>query len=136
MTVYEAVSMAQQMRPSEVSVAQLVQWLAALDGQIWVEIVSQYEGHVPDAMPTYGPQDADSEEETYLMVEPPYDEMYVTYLIMRIDLYNADYERYNNEAVPYNEQYLAFVNWYNRAHVHSGRVSRPEDGHYATWIKF
>lgn len=136
MTVYEAVSMAQQMRPSEVSVAQLVQWLAALDGQIWTEVVSQYEDHVPDTMPTYSEMDADPDEETPLMVEPPYDDMYVTYLIMRIDLYNADYERYNNEAVQFNEIWQRYVNWYNRNHVHNSRVDKPEEGQHRTWLQF
>jgi len=136
MTVYEAVSKAQEMRPSEVTVAQLVQWLAALDGQIWTEVVSQYDGHVPDTMPVYGEQDADSEEETELMVEAPYDDMYVAYLIMRIDLYNADYERYNNEAVLFNEIWQRYVNWYNRNHTHKSRVERPEEGQHRTWLQF
>ena len=136
MYVCDAIQKAKQLRSSEVSTDTMVQWLAALDGKIWTEIICQYDEHTPAAMPTYGIYDADPEEETNLLIPAPYDQIYIDYLLMRIDLENDDYERYNNRAVLFNEQYQAYVNYYNREHIHSKRVTRPEEGRYATWLRF
>ena len=136
MKLNDAITQANALRPSEVTRATMISWLATLDGQIWQNIISQYEDHEPDEMPAYDPSGTHTNPDTVLLIPAPYDLLYLDYLVMRVDLINADYERYNNDAIQYNEQYQAYVNWYNREHVHSRRVSRPEDHHYATWIKF
>jgi hypothetical protein len=136
MTVYEAVSKAKEMRPSEVTDEQMANWLSALDGQIWEEVVSQYDDRTEAEPREYTDGDVDDTVRTEMLVQHPYDDMYVAYLIMRIDLYNADYERYNNEAVLFNEIWQRYVNWYNRSHVHKSRVERPENGQRRTWLQF
>ena len=136
MTVYEAVSKAKEMRPSEVTDEQMANWLSALDGQIWEEVVSQYDDREEAEPIEYTDGDVDDTVRTEMLVQHPYDDMYVAYLIMRIDLYNADYERYNNEAVLFNEIWQRYTNWYNRNHVHKSRVERPENGQRRTWLQF
>ena len=129
MKLNDAISAAEELRPSEVTRAQMIRWLSALDGQIWTEIIKNYDGFTPSTMPIYG--DSDEHTDTVLLVEAPYDELYVDYLVMRIDLNNADYERYNNEAVQFNTQYKAWENTYNREHR---RVNgRHEDGTGYSW---
>ena len=136
MTVYEAINRAVALRPSEVSRDTMVLWLSALDGKIWTEIVSQYEDHTPETMPVYDGDDDTEEAETALLVPAPYDLLYVDYLVMRIDLENDDYERYNNRAIQFNSEYREYVDWYNREHVHSKRVTDPSQERWATWLRF
>lgn len=136
MTVYDAINRAVALRPSEVSTATMLMWLTALDGKIWTEIISQYEDPTRTCMPYYDADDNTPEAGTVLFAEEPYDLLYVDYLVMRIDLENDDYERYNNRAVMFNAEYREYVDWYNREHVHSKRITDPGQGRWATWLQF
>lgn len=133
MKLNDAISEAQALRPSEIQRSMMIRWLSALDGQLWQEIVSKYipDDDTPDTMPEYDPSATHTNPDTVLMVQAPYDEMYIDYLVMRIDLINADYERYNNGAVRFREEWQAYVDWYNRNHTHvNGQL---EDGTYFNW---
>ena len=135
-TVAGAISRAKALRPSEVSDETMVKWLSSLDGKLWIEVISQYEKPVPSAAPVYTMDDVGENADTELLIPAPFDQLYIDYLLMRIDLENDDYERYNNRAVLFNEQYQAYVNHYNREHIHSKRITRPEERRYATWLRF
>ncbi len=48
-----------------------------------------------------------------LIAREPYAELYVLYLIAKIDYYNGEYAQYNNSAAMYNNKYNEYVSWYN-----------------------
>lgn len=135
LNVADAIAKAKALRPSEVSDETMVKWLSSLDGKLWLEVISQYENPYPNTIPVYTLDDIEEDVDRELLISAPYDQIYIDYLLMRIDLENDDYERYNNRAVLFNEQYQAYVNYYNREHIHSKRVTRPEEGRYATWLR-
>jgi hypothetical protein len=51
-----------------------------------------------------------------LIVNDPYSDIYVQYLIMKIDYFNNEPIRYNNSATMFNSRYLEYAKWYNRQH--------------------
>ena len=52
-----------------------------------------------------------------LLAEPPYDELYVAYLKMKVDEENGETARYNNSATMFNEHLLTYERFYNRTHM-------------------
>lgn len=131
MKLNDAITEATSLRPSEVTRSTMIRWLSALDGQIWQEIISHYKDPEPDTMPEYDPSGTHTNPDTVLLVPAPYDLLYIDYLVMRIDLQNADFERYNNYAQRYQEEWQAYVDWYNRNHTHVN--GKTENGVYYNW---
>ena len=113
MTIRQAIDLADEIRPSELSGAIKLHWLSALDGELQTDLFSQYE-QAPD---TAAPYDADTDPGTALLVDWPFDDLYVRYLVMCTDLANGDLERYNNDAVYYNRILRSFVTHYARTHT-------------------
>ena len=133
MKLNDAINEAMSLRPSEVTRSTMIRWLSALDGQMWQEIVSKYipDDDTPAEMPVYDPSSAHTNPDTVLMIPAPYDLLYIDYLVMRIDLQNADYERYNNGALRYREEWQAWADWFNRNHTHV--AGQLENGTYYNW---
>ena len=51
-----------------------------------------------------------------LLVPFPYDELYLRYLVMRIDLEQGELERYNNDAACFNRLWQSCAAHYGRTH--------------------
>jgi hypothetical protein len=117
MTIFEAIALADRLRPNELDPALKLRWLSALDGQIHAEL---WEAHLETPQPFPG-YDGDTElRETQLLVPRPYDELYVVYLVMRIDLEHGELERYNNSAARFNQLWRSYAANYCRNHRPKG----------------
>ena len=55
--------------------------------------------------------------ERELSAPPPYDELYLRYLLMRIALEQGEFVRYNNAARLFDAYYRAYAAWYCRTHM-------------------
>ena len=83
MTILEAITRADLIRPNELDPAVKLRWLSTLDGQIHAELLASHAG-APEPFRGY---DGETElQTTELLVPYPYDELYLRYLLMRIDL--------------------------------------------------
>lgn len=136
MNIAGAIKKARILRDTELPDETLVGWLSAHDGTVWEETVRQYENHSPTERPAY---DAETDPEaTELLIPAPWDELYPHYLAMRIDLAHQDIDRYNNEAMVYEQQRRAWANQYNRTHRWAGTGQRWElrPKYYDTQILF
>ena len=121
MTVLEALTLGDQLRPNELDDAVKLRWLSALDGQIWTELLALHEE--PPA-PFCG-YDGDTElQGTALLVPWPYDELYPRYLAMRLDLEHGELDRYNNDAAAFNRLWQSYAASYNRAHSPRGAATQ------------
>ena len=69
----------------------------------------------------YGPET--ELQSTSLLVPWPYDELYLRYLVMRIDLEHGELDRYNNDAAAFNRLWQSWAALYCRIHAPKG-VSR------------
>ena len=155
MTILEAITRADRIRPNELEPAVKLRWLSTLDGQVCAELLCGFEatgnrqqatgdggrglprqcahwlamtdleadsavGAVIDRPLTpAGFRGYDGETEigtTELLIPFPYDELYLRYLLMRIDLENGELDRYNNEAAQFNRLWQSYAGQYCRTH--------------------
>ena len=47
-----------------------------------------------------------------LLVDPPHDQIYVTWLQAQIDMENGEYSKYQNTMQMFNEGFNSFVAWF------------------------
>ena len=111
MTVSEAIRRADLTRPNELEPELKAGWLSALDGMLRRDVIAACQGEAPSLQQYLLP-----EEETELLVPFPDDELYVFYLLMRIDLENGELERYNNDLRLYAQALQGWAGAYVRSH--------------------
>ena len=153
----KALADAKGIRPSDFTDKQIMKWLLDLDGQLMLDYVAQYatKEQLDESYGGDGVEDgitiADTINETKLItsqewlamaaedlqaVPPPYDGLYVDYLVMQIDLHNADYERYNNDAILYAEQLRTWRDRLSRINLHYLSREDPDTGRHPTALSF
>lgn len=117
MTIMEAITTVDRLKPNSYSVLDKVAWLSMLDCDIKQGIIDTHEGG--EAVVFHG-YDADTPMDTELLVKAPYDVLYVHWLESRIDYNNGEYGRYNNTLTAYTDVFEAFERHYNRTHMPKG----------------
>lgn len=114
MTVSEAISLVDRLRPNQFPETIKISWLSKLDGQIFEEIIQTHEGGAADRFTGYGETSQDEE----LLVPYPYaEDIYISFLQAQMDRENGETARYNQSISLYNNAFLTFQNWYNRTHL-------------------
>ena len=98
---------------------QKILWLSALDGQIQAQLLDTHEGDTVPFVP-YGPEDMDRP----LLVGPPFEELYLHYLLSRIHYHDGEIDRYNNAVALFDHLYKNYVNNYNRTRRPKGATFR------------
>ena len=63
---------------------------------------------------------------TELLVYPPHDKLYRTYLLAMIDFANGEYTKYNNSIAMFNAQMSEYMEWYSRIYNPSSEVADTE----------
>ncbi len=106
MTIAQAIERTDTLHPNAYTVEQKVQWLSALDGQIYEELAKI--GGVIPTEPFIGYQEDDLN--TTLLVPYPYDgEIYNHYLQSVMDRENGEMTRYNRSAALFNNAYKVYA---------------------------
>lgn len=121
MTILEAISRVDAVKPNSYSQAEKIAWLSRIDATIKNEIIDTHEGAENITFDGY---DLDTDTNTELLVPAPYDEVYIRYLEMQIDYANNEYGKYNNSMVMYNAAYAAYEKYYNRNHMPLSKGNR------------
>lgn len=121
MTILEAISRVDAVKPNSYSQTEKIAWLSRIDATIKNEIIDTHEGAENI---TFNGYDNDTDTSTELLVLAPYDEVYIRYLEMQIDYANNEYGKYNNSMVMYNAAYTAFEKYYNRTHMPVSKGNR------------
>ena len=116
MKIQDAIAKANESTPNTIERNQMVDWLSRVDWQIKTEVLDNYVDEIE-----YNGYDGDTDlNNTDLLVQPPYDELYIRYLEAMIHRYYEEMNKYNNCIVEYNAIYSRFKAQYNRAHKHKG----------------
>lgn len=117
MTLNEAITRTDALKPNGFTRAQKLAWLSALDGGVTAEVINTHEG---GEWVEFSPYTEQSDDSTVLLIPAPYDEVYQRYLEAQMDYANGEFERFNNSNAMYTAAYTAFVNYYNRTHLPKG----------------
>lgn len=117
MTIMDVISRIDEIKPNSYSQEEKVKWLSTLDGIIKRDIIDTHVGG--DGLEWKG-YTAEENLFTPLLVEPPYDDIYLRWLEAQIDYANGEFDRYNNVLRAYNDMYTAFSSYYSRTHMPKG----------------
>ncbi len=115
MTVIEAITLVDRLRPNRFTAAEKYRWLSDIDGLICRELIETH-----GDSPLKGPFEGYTEglDDNAVLIAPfPYDALYRWYLESQIDLCNGEITRYNNSRNLFNHAYLTYTDWYNRTHM-------------------
>lgn len=118
MTIIEALTRIDSVKPNTYRQSEKVKWLSTIDGIIKREIIDTHEGGSNIVFNGYADE---TPLETELLVPAPYDDIYLYYLESRIDYWNGEAKRYNNSSEMYNEAYEIYERYYNRTHMPIGK---------------
>lgn len=114
MTISEAISMVDRLKPNQYTESQKIMWLSQLDGKIFLELVSTH----ADGAESFEGYTDETDNDTKLLVDEPYsDDIYNYYLQSMIDRENGEIAKYNQSGTLFNASYLAYANYYNRMHL-------------------
>lgn len=115
MNIKECIDMVDNVKPNQYSIEDKVRWLSFLDRIIINTVIKTHEGYNNE----YEEFDGYSSDKlsTKLIVESPYDELYVAYLKMKIDEENGETARYNNSSTMFNSYLTEYRKHYNKYHL-------------------
>lgn len=115
MTIREALSLVDELKPNSVERARKIGWLSDLDRRVFEDIFATHE---PDANTpaTFDGYTTETDEDTVLLVRDPDSEVYRWYLEMQIDLVNMELAKHNNSLALFDNAFKAYSSAYNRKH--------------------
>ena len=113
MTVIEAITQLDSIKPNSYKQSDKIRWLSILDGIVKREIIDTHEGG--DAVEFSGYTQASLNQT--LLVPAPYDDIYIKWLEAQIDYANGEYGKYNNTITMYNNTYITYSKAYHREHL-------------------
>lgn len=111
MTIGEIIAHVDELKPNLYQKHMKIKWLSDVEGNVIREILNIHERE-EGSIDFKGYET----EETELLVPEPYTDLYVYYLMAQIDFAQAEYDRYNNATIRFNEAYDRFRRWYNQKH--------------------
>ena len=120
MTIREAITEADNLKPNMYQDPDKIRWLSRLDRRIYNEILLTHELNDGETLPEFtGYGETDNEEE--LLVGEPYDELYIHWLEAQIDYADMEYDGFNAANAVFEGVYSAFRNAYNASHMPKGK---------------
>lgn len=114
MTIAEAISQVDTLKPNTYTPEDKIGWLSTLDTKVKTQIIDSHEGGENIAFSGY---DSSTDQDTQLLVPAPFDEMYLRWLESMIDYHNGDDGRYNNAIILFNNAYEGYKRFYTRTHM-------------------
>ena len=114
MKIIDAITQIDSQKPNTYSDKEKLSWLSRLEFVVKRLIIDTHEGGDDVEFTGY---DANTDQNTEMLVPAPFDEMYIRWLEAQIDYTNEEYDRYNNAVLMYQTAYDGFSAWYNRNHM-------------------
>lgn len=118
MKIQDAISTLDSQKHNAYGRSDKIRWLSTLDSMVKRLIIDTHEGGDQIA---FEPYTDDTDLNTVLLVEAPFDEVYLRWMEAQIDYTNGEYTKYNNSIDMFNTAYRAYENYYNRTHMPKGK---------------
>lgn len=91
----------------------LTGWVNEIEGQAVDEVIGRCDGGVTEI----APYDYNVDAERELLIPDRFQDVYVNYVLAKMDLHNQETERYNNDVSAFNAAYDAFGKWFFRSYM-------------------
>ena len=105
-TVKQVLEQVDAMLPNQYTTAEKRRWLLQAEGFVVREVHQPHAGGEETEVPP-----EDTGEDTVLLVQPPYDELYRHYVEAQIHYANGETARYNNAAAQWNNAFLTYKDY-------------------------
>ena len=123
MTAEKVIRLANEIKPNALSDELKLHYLSEVEGMVQTEVMLLSSA---DTI-TYTEDDLGAE----LIVRPPHDKLYLSYLIAMIDFSNGEYNKYTNTIARFNTELAEYTAWYaRRFHPIDGKME--ESGYYVS----
>lgn len=121
MTIAEALTLIQEMKPNQYSNSVMLGWLSELDGQISKSIHRDRASMVM----LNAPYTSETPQTTALLVPFPFDQIYLYWLSAKVDNANQEFDRYMNGMQLFNSYYNAYAAYVANGHksLKSGEIT-------------
>lgn len=117
MTLIEAITQIDALKPNNYSQHDKIRWLSNLDWVVKTDIIDRHEQEKAMAFSGY---DENTPSDTELLIPQAYNDCYIKWLEAQIDYANGEYGKYNNSTEAFNSEFAAFERYYNRTHMPKG----------------
>lgn len=114
MTIQEAITKIDNLKPNAYKQPQKLDWLSAVDGRVFYEIL----GNGKDS--EWKQYSDDTDVSTKLLIPDPYSDLYIYYMGAMVDYWNGEFTKYNNAMVQFNEAFESYGKEYSRTNLKSG----------------
>ena len=115
MTVTEAITQIDSLKPNTYDLQQKVYWLSKVDSMVKRLVIDAHEGG--EQIPFDGYEWADS---TVMFMPSPFDMAYIYWLEAQIHYANEDIDMYNSAIMMFNSTFSEYKADYKRNHVSKG----------------
>ena len=105
-TVRQVLEQVDAMLPNQYTTAEKKRWLLQAEGFVVREVHQPHAGGEEVQVPP-----EDTGEDTALLVQSPYDELYRHYVEAQIHYANGETVRYNNAAAQWNNAFLTYKDY-------------------------
>ena len=120
MTITEAITAADTLKPNTYTSAQKIFWLSCLDGRIFREIILTHEDYEGEIFEGYA---SDVDTDTVLYVVHPFEDLYIYYLMAQYAQADGEVAKYNLYITLFNNLMSSYQAYYNRTHMPSSQVT-------------
>ena len=120
MTLAGVIAMVDDMKPNAFSNDTKTQWVNEVESMVQTEVLL----FASEQIITYTYAQDSTEE---LLVQPPHDKLYWSYLVAMIDFANGEYNKYQNTMQVFNAHFGEFMRWFARNY-------RPADTHEEVYV--
>ena len=118
MKIIDAINRIDALKHNTYTQSDKIEWLSRLDSMVKKHIIDTHEGAEKIAFASY---DDSTDLHTELLVQEPYDEVYLRWMEAQIDYHNGEYGKYNNAIEMFHAAYEGYRNYYNRTHMPKGK---------------
>lgn len=113
MKVSEVIAKVDNLRPNQYGKDMKMQWLSEVEGMVVDNILNRSEGD--DIL--FERYDYETDNEKELLVPDRFCDLYLHYLIAKIDYHDGETENYMNDVTMYQASYDSFAAWHIRNHM-------------------
>lgn len=113
MTLAELIAEVDKLKPNQYDTKQKTAWVTEIEGTIVDEIMNMAEGCKIE----FKGYKYEADAEKKLMVPERFSDIYISYLLAKIDFYDVETDSYNNDVILYQSAYDQFAAWYRRRHI-------------------
>ena len=125
MTIREAITITDNLKPNHYSDTDKINWLQALDHRLFLEVICTHELLPGESFEAPDYPGAETPSSCELLVPDPYaSEFYYHWLASKIDENNMEIGQYNQSIALWNQDYEDWTGAWHRTHLPKGNMTR------------